>query len=94
MQSNFPANAWVVLAGDFNTDSRTESAMTTFDSFLSDNPVPADNNGNSDTSEHRNNPHDYVLPSFSFTNAETASVFPSHSFPNGLVFDSRFTPFD
>jgi len=93
MQSNFPANAWVVLAGDFNTDSRTESAMTTFDSFLSDNPVPADNNGNSDTSEHRNNPHDYVLPSFSFTNAETASVFPSHSFPNGLVFDSQvYTP--
>jgi endonuclease/exonuclease/phosphatase family metal-dependent hydrolase len=93
MQSNFPANAWVVLAGDFNTDSRTESAMTTFDSFLSDNPIPADNNGNSNTSEHRNNPHDYVLPSFSFTNAETASAFPSLSFPNGLVFDSQvYTP--
>ena len=43
MQANFPANAWVVLAGDFNTDSRTEATtMTTFDSFLSDFPVPAD----------------------------------------------------
>jgi len=93
MQSNFPANARVVLAGDFNTDSRTESAMITFDSFLSDNPVPADNNGNSDTSQNRNHPHDYVLPSFSFTNVETASVFSSHSFPNGLVFDSTvYTP--
>jgi len=94
IQSNFPSNAWIVVAGDFNTDTRTESTtMTTFDSYLSDNPVPADNNGNSNTSENRNYPHDYVLPSFSFTNLETATVFPSHSFPNGLVFDSTiYTP--
>jgi endonuclease/exonuclease/phosphatase family metal-dependent hydrolase len=89
IQTNFPPHAWVVLAGDFNTDSRTETAMTTFGSFLSDIPVPADNQGNSNTSQNRNHPHDYVLPSFSFTNVETASVFPSHSFPNGLVFDSQ-----
>ena len=94
MQSNFPTNAWMVLAGDFNTDSRTESTtMTTCDSFLSDLPVPVDNLGNSFTSQNRNHPHDYVLPSFAFTNFETASVFPSQSFPNGLVFDSTvYTP--
>jgi endonuclease/exonuclease/phosphatase family metal-dependent hydrolase len=89
IQSNFPTNAWIVVAGDFNTDSRTESpTMPTFDSYLSDNPVPADNNGNSNTSGTRTKPHDYVLPSFSLTNWENASVFPSHSFTNGLVFDS------
>ena len=94
IQSNFPSNAWIVVAGDFNTDTRTESTtMTTFDSYLSDNPVPADNNGNPNTSQNRNHPHDYVLPSFSLTNFETATVFPSHSFPNGLVFDSTvYTP--
>lgn len=93
IQANFPAGAWIVIAGDFNTDTRTESAMTTFKTFLSDNPVPADNNGNSFTSQNRNHPHDYVLPSFSLTNIETASVFPSQSFPNGLVFDSTvYTP--
>jgi len=93
IQANFPAGAWVVVAGDFNTDSRTESAMVTFDTFLSDNPIPADNNGNSFTSQNRNHPHDYVLPSFSMTNSETASVFPSHSFASGLVFDSTvYTP--
>ena len=94
IQSNFPSNAWIVVAGDFNTDTRTESTtMTTFDSYLSDNPIPADNNGNSNTSENRNHPHDYVLPGFSLTNFETATVFPSHSFPNGLVFDSTvYTP--
>jgi endonuclease/exonuclease/phosphatase family metal-dependent hydrolase len=94
IQSNFPSNALIVVAGDFNTDSRMESTtMTTFDSYLSDNPIPADNNGNSNTSQNRNHPHDYVLPSFSLTNFETATVFPSHSFPNGLVFDSTvYTP--
>ena len=93
IQSNFPANAWVVLAGDFNTDSRTESGMTTCDSYLSDFPVPVDNNGNSYTSQNRNHPHDYVLPSFAFTNFETATALPSHSFPSGLVFDSTvYTP--
>ena len=94
IQANFPSNAWIVVGGDFNTDSRTESpTMTTFDSYLSDYPIPVDNNGNSDTSQNRNHPHDYVLPSFSLTNIETASVFPSHSFPSGLVFDSTvYTP--
>jgi endonuclease/exonuclease/phosphatase family metal-dependent hydrolase len=94
IQANFPSNAWVVVAGDFNTDTRTESpTMTIFDSYLSDNPIPDDGQGNSDTSENRDHPHDYVLPSFSFTNLETASVLPSHSFPNGLVFDSTvYTP--
>jgi len=94
IQNNFPANAWIVVAGDFNTDSRTETAMTSsFDAYLSDFPVPVDNNGNSDTSMNRNHPHDYVLPSFSLTNFETATVLPSHSFPSGLVFDAGvYTP--
>ena len=94
IQANFPANAWIVVAGDFNTGSRTESTtMTTFDSYLNDLPVPVDNIGNSDTSANRNSPHDYVLASSSLTNFETATVFPSHSFPSGLVFDSTvYTP--
>ena len=96
IQANFPANAWIVVAGDFNCGSRTESStMTTFGSYVSDKPIPTDavSGGNSDTSANRNSPHDYVLASFSLTNIETASVFPSHSFPNGLVFDSRvYTP--
>ncbi|HTY87873.1 MAG TPA: immunoglobulin domain-containing protein [Candidatus Acidoferrum sp.] len=90
IQASFPANAWVVVAGDFNTDTRTESpAMPTFKSFLSDNPIPVDDVGNSDTSQNRNHPHDYVLPAFSLTNLETATLFPTHTYPAGLVFDSR-----
>lgn len=93
MQASLPANAWIVLAGDFNTDSRTETAITTFGGYLSDFPIPVDNNGNSFSSANRNAPHDYVLPGLAFTNFETATVLPSHSFPNGLVFDSNvYTP--
>jgi endonuclease/exonuclease/phosphatase family metal-dependent hydrolase len=95
IQSNLPTNALIVVAGDLNTDTRSESAMLTLGTFLSDNPIPTDaeSGGNSNTSINRNHPHDYVLPSFSFTNLRSASVFPSHSFSNGLVFDSRvYTP--
>jgi endonuclease/exonuclease/phosphatase family metal-dependent hydrolase len=92
-QANFPANAWIIVAGDFNTDSRSEACMTTFETYLSDNPIPVDNNGNSNTSINRNHPHDYVLPSFPMTNTLTSLVLSTHTFPNGLVFDSRvYTP--
>ncbi len=93
--ANFPANAWVIVAGDFNTDSRSEPAVTTFKTFLSDSPIPTDaeSGGDADTNEPRNKPYDYVLPSFSLASTLTNAVFPSHVFPNGLVFDSRvYTP--
>ncbi len=89
MQANFPANAWIALAGDFNAASRTEACVTTFSGYVSDFPIPVDNLGNSFTSANRNAPHDYVLPSLAFTNLETATVFPTLTYPNGLVFDSR-----
>ena len=40
IEANFPSNAWIVVAGDFNTDSRSEAAVTTFKTFLSDSPIP------------------------------------------------------
>jgi endonuclease/exonuclease/phosphatase family metal-dependent hydrolase len=91
VQSNFPAGSWVIVAGDFNTDTRSESALSTFGSFLSDQPIPTDaeSGGDADTNEPRSKPYDYVLPSFSLTNLLTPCVFPSHSYSNGLVFDTR-----
>jgi endonuclease/exonuclease/phosphatase family metal-dependent hydrolase len=91
IQSNFPSNAWVIVAGDFNTDSRSEAALTNFKTFLSDNPIPADaeSGGDADTNNGRSKPYDYVLPSFALANYLTPSVLASHSFSRGLVFDSR-----
>lgn len=89
--TNFPANAWIVVAGDMNTDSRTEPAINAFTTFLSDHPIPADqvSGGNPDTNMNRNKPYDYVLPSFSLGTRLTNVIIGAYSFPNGLVFDSR-----
>ena len=97
IQSNFPANAWIVVAGDFNTDTRSEACMTTFKSYLSDAAIPDDGNLNGtpdpDTNENRGKPYDYALPSFTLATNQVATVIGSRSFPNGLVFDSKiYTP--
>lgn len=95
IQANFPANAWIIVAGDMNTDSRSEAAINTFKTFLSDAPVPTDSEsgGNDSTNANRNKPYDYLLPSFSLTNYLVPVTLPSRTFPKGLVFDSRvYTP--
>ncbi len=91
--ATFPTNAWIIVAGDMNLFSESESAITTFTTFLSDSPVPTDSNGDPDTNSSRQKRYDRVLPSFSMTNALTPVVLPSNTFSNGLVFDSRvYTP--
>jgi endonuclease/exonuclease/phosphatase family metal-dependent hydrolase len=95
LQANFPANAWLVIGGDFNTDSRSETAITTLASLCPDVPIPTDaeTGGNYNSNANRNKPYDYVLGSRSLTNYLTNVVFASHSFARGLVFDSRvYTP--
>jgi endonuclease/exonuclease/phosphatase family metal-dependent hydrolase len=89
--NNFPANAWIVMAGDMNLQSRSEAALTTFKTFLSDEPVPTDSevSGDPDTNEPRSRPYDLVLPSFTFRTNFVPLVIGPRSFPNGLVFDSR-----
>src|SRR5438552_3188773 len=63
IEANFPAGAWVVVAGDFNTTTRTEAAIGTFKTFLSDEPIPTDaeSGGDPDTNANRSSPYDYVL---------------------------------
>ena len=95
IQSEFPTNAWVILAGDMNTDNRGEAAIDTFKTFLSDHPVPSDGRSSTNatyTNAGRSSPYDYVLTSFSLTNYLTPVVLTSHTYPNGLVFDSRRYP--
>ncbi len=91
IQSNFPPDAWIIVAGDMNTDNRNESALATFKTFLSDSPIPTDavSGGKPGTNKNREKPYDYVLPSFSLAGWQTNTVMRSVSFPNGLVFDSR-----
>ena len=91
IQTNFPTNAWIIVAGDFNIHSSGETALATFKTFLSDNPIPHDGTASADpnTNAGRDERYDYVLPSFTFDTNRVATVIGSRSFPNGLVFDSR-----
>ena len=95
IQSNFTNNAWVVVAGDLNINSPGEAALATFKTYLSDSPIPTDSTsgGDPDTSTNRTERYDYVLPSFSLDSNRVATVIGSHTFTNGLVFDTRaFSP--
>ena len=87
--TNFPTNAWIIVAGDMNLYSETEGAIITFKTYLSDDPVPADQNGDPDTNASRGARYDRVLPSFSFNSNRVATIIRSNTFTNGLVFDSR-----
>jgi len=93
IRTNFPAGAWIVVGGDCNTYSQSETCMTTFTSYLSDQPVPADQNGGINTNAGRNQRYDRVMASFSFTNTQIPVVIGTNSFTNGLVFDSRVMPY-
>ena len=93
IESNFPANAWIIVAGDMNLYSDTEPAITNLTSFLSDNPIPTDQNSDADTNKGRSERYDRVLPSFSLTNTLAPVVIGANQFSKGLVFDSRvYTP--
>jgi len=95
IQSNFPANAWVVVAGDCNINAPDEAALTTFKSFLADDPIPTDSpiGGDADTNNSRAERYDYVFPSPSLNSNRVATIVGSRSFHSGMVFDSRvFTP--
>lgn len=97
IQSHFPPNAWVVVAGDLNIGDSAEPALARFKTFLSDFPIPTDTNtvtgGDADTNRSRGERYDYVLPSFNLSSNQVPVVIGSKAYTNGLVFDSRkFTP--
>jgi endonuclease/exonuclease/phosphatase family metal-dependent hydrolase len=95
IQTNFinGTNAWIIIAGDMNLyHSGTENAITTFTTYLSDAPVPADQKSDQDTNAGRAERYDRVLVSFAMTNLLVPVVVGTNTFPNGLVFDSRVAP--
>lgn len=95
IQKNFPSDAHLVVAGDFNFQSRGETALSTLKTFLSDDPIPTDaeSGGNPNTNEPRSRPYDLVLPNAALRERLAPVLLGPRQFPNGLVFDSRvFTP--
>lgn len=88
--SQIPEGDLVVLGGDFNTDSRTESCLTALEPrFVTAGPWPQDQSSNSNTNRNRNKPYDWVVASPSLHALATAVTLGQNGFTDGLVFDSR-----
>ena len=89
-----PANAYVVLGGDFNTTSRSEACVQTLSAVLSTGgPFPVDEAGLGNTNANRNKPYDWVLANGGLQALATDVVIGTHTFPNGFVADTRvYTP--
>jgi endonuclease/exonuclease/phosphatase family metal-dependent hydrolase len=84
------ADDYVVIGGDFNTDTRTEPCLTTLQAIVdAAGSHAADNKGNENTNANRGKPYDWVLGSPNLVANQVPTVIGASTFPKGLVFDSR-----
>jgi len=89
-----PADAYVVLGGDFNTGVRTEACIQTLSAVLATTtPFPVDQANIGNTNSTRSKPDDWVLVNGALQALETGVTIGSNVFGHGLVVDTRvFTP--
>lgn len=94
VKANVPGGDYLVIGGDLNTGSRTESCITTLKQVvLTGSPWPADHKGNTNTNATRSEPLDWVMANSALDATEAPVKIGSNSFSAGLVFDSRiYTP--
>ncbi|WP_083682281.1 pre-peptidase C-terminal domain-containing protein [Archangium sp. Cb G35] len=90
IKANVPAGDYLVIAGDFNTDSRSESCFGTFSQVVTTSgPHPVDRNGREGTNASRSKPYDNVLVDSDLVAYQTATVIGSSTFAAGTVIDTR-----
>jgi endonuclease/exonuclease/phosphatase family metal-dependent hydrolase len=89
-----PADAFVVLGGDFNTGTRTEPCVGTLSAVLATAaPFPVDQANLGNTNAPRSKPYDWVLVNPALQALETGVTFGGNVFGHGLVVDTRvYTP--
>lgn len=96
IQKNVPADALVLLGGDFNTRTTGEPCFPLMaKSFIVPDKPPHDGMGNIFTNSPRNRPYDWVLASPALDKHEVPVALAGLEFDGGLVFDSRvFEPLE
>jgi endonuclease/exonuclease/phosphatase family metal-dependent hydrolase len=92
VRAHAPENAYVVVGGDFNTDSTSEACLEPLAAVVDVTaPLPADQQGNIATNATRKKPLDRLLANAALVGVETRVG--ELVFPSGLVVDTRvFTP--
>ncbi len=90
IKANVPAADLLVVGGDLNTNSRTESAFSTLSQVVvTSGSFPVDRNGNGNTNASRAKPYDHVLVDADLRAYQTATVVGGSTFASGLVVDTR-----
>ena len=85
-----PADAYVVLGGDFNTGTRTEPCVGTLAAVLATaGPFPVDQAALGNTNANRNKPYDWVLVTPALQALETSVTLGANVFAHGAVIDTR-----
>jgi len=94
VNATIPAADYLVLGGDFNTSSRSETCiMGLSEIVVTTAPYPADGAGNDNTSGPRSKPHDWLLADTDLAAFSVPVAIGQRGYAGGLVFDSRvFTP--
>ena len=94
IQANFDDNQYIVVGGDLNTQYRSSSPISIFQSYLTTSDgTPADRDGDSDTNEIRTYNYDWIIPNDELGDTITSLFVGSYSYSGGIVFDSHvFTP--
>lgn len=97
VKMNVPAGDYLVIGGDFNTDTAGEPCLTTLGQVvvtdLAMAPQPVDGSGKAGTNASRAKPYDWVLADPDLNPLRVPVRIGAQSFPSGLVFDSRvYTP--
>jgi endonuclease/exonuclease/phosphatase family metal-dependent hydrolase len=94
VQAQVPSADLVVVGGDMNTRSRTESCVQSLSQVVTTaGPYPVDQAGDEDTNQPRNEPYDWVLADPDLDVLEVPTAIGAQSFANGLVLDTReFSP--
>lgn len=96
VQANVPADDYLVIGGDFNTDTFDEPCLATLaavTTFNAAGPHPVDQAGVTGTNASRSKPYDQLLFDIDLANVRTATVRGQSVFAQGWVLDSRvYTP--
>ncbi len=87
--AGFPANDYLVIAGDLNTVSEGEPCLAVLTNVVTDARRPVDQNANYYTSRNRDQRFDYVLPKRNLNSNHYTTVISGSNFTEGLVFDTR-----
>jgi|GEM_PF-2333340 endonuclease/exonuclease/phosphatase family metal-dependent hydrolase len=89
-QAGWSTNDYLVIGGDFNLQTRTETALAVLTAkVVSDAHQSADQVGNKNTNSGRDNPYDLVLPSPNMDARHRTYYFGGYGYANGIVYDTR-----